>query len=246
MNKVQLKKLIENHFGYAEAVKNLRTNVQFSGNDVKLVALTSSLPGEGKSDTAYALAMSFSQMGKRTVFVDADIRKSVLMSRLEVSEKVAGLSEYLTGQCTKEEIICETNYDNLNVIFAGSYSANASELLEEDLFTELLAALKSEYDMVIIDTPPLGVVTDCAIIAKSCDGVVLVIESGAISYHLLQKVKRQLEATGSRILGVVLNKVSQDTEGYYGKYGKYGKYGQYKKYEKYSSYSSEKETAAKR
>lgn len=243
MSKVQLKKLIENHFGYAEAVKNLRTNVQFSGNDVKVVAFTSSLAGEGKSDAAYALAMSFSQMGKKTVFVDADIRKSVIKSRLEVRESVPGLSEYLSGQCSKEDILCETNYDNLSIILAGGYSANASELLEEDIFTELLRSLKQEYDMVIVDTPPMGVVTDCAIVAKSCDGVILVIESGAISYRLLKRVKEQLEATGSRILGVVLNKVSSDTQSYYGKYGKYGKYGQYRKYDEYSG---GKETAGSR
>ena len=235
---VELKKLVENNYGYSEAVKNLRTNVQFSGSDVKVIAFTSSLPGEGKTDVAYALTQSFVQIGKKVLFIDADIRKSVLAARLELREEVPGLSEYLSGQSELSDVICRTNYEGLDFIFSGKYSPAASELLEEERFTRLIAEAKETYDYVFVDTPPLGVVTDCAVIAKSVDGIIFIIESGAISYHLLQKVKAQLDTTGTRVLGVVLNKVDASKETYYGKYGKYGRYGKYSRYDKYGRYGA--------
>ena len=243
MKQIILKKLIEDHYGYAEAVKRLRTNVKFCGSSIKVIAFTSSLPGEGKSDVTYALLQSLAQIGKKVILVDADIRKSVLVSRLEVRTKIQGLSEYLSGQCEMDDVICTTNYEGLDVVFAGSYSPNASELLEEERFSELICHLREMYDYVLIDTPPLGLVTDCAIVARHCNGIILVVEAGAISYRFLQKVQAQLEGTGVRILGAVLNKVSEKSEGYYGKYGKYGKYSKYDKYGKYGAYgeSAEKE-----
>lgn len=238
MKKIDIKQLVEDDYSYLEAVKNLRTNVKFCGSSIKTIAFTSAMPGEGKSDVTYALLHSFAQIGKKVILVDADIRKSVLVSRLEVKEKVQGISEYLSGQCGKEDVICSTNHEGMDIILAGSYSPNASELLEEDRFGDLIRTLRESYDYVLIDTPPLGVVTDCAVVAKHCDGIVLVVESGAISYRLLQKVKAQLEATGTRILGVILNKVDSRTESYYGKYGNYGKYGKYGKYSRYRRYGN--------
>ena len=93
--------------------------------------------------------------------------------------------------------------------------------------------LRASYDYIIIDTPPMAEIIDGAIIAKHCDGAVMVIESGAISYHLEQKVKKQLETAGCRVLGAVLNKVDKEKFGKYGKYGYYGKYGKYGKYDRY-------------
>ncbi|MDO4938931.1 MAG: CpsD/CapB family tyrosine-protein kinase [Lachnospiraceae bacterium] len=228
MVEVELKKLNENNYYYAEAIKKLRTNVQFSGKDVKVIAFTSSLPGEGKSDVTYALAQSFSQIGKRVVIVDADIRKSVLASRLEVNKKIEGLSDYLSGQSEFDNVLYKTNYPNLDIVFAGSFSPNPAELLEEELFGEMLEHLKNTHDYVFVDTPPVRLVTDSSIVAKYCDGIILVVEAGAISYRVLQKVRDQLADTGTKILGTVLNKVDMESDGYYGKYGKYGKYGEYK------------------
>ena len=104
--------------------------------------------------------------------------------------------------------------------FAGPYSPNPAELWEEELFEDLIHALETEYDYIIIDTPPMANLIDGAIVARNRDGAVMVIESGAISYRLEQKVKNQLDKTGCRILGVVLNKVDLHEDGYYGKYGK--------------------------
>ena len=127
------------------------------------------------------------------------------------------------------------------MIFAGPYSPNPAELLEEKLFTRLLEYGRNEFDYIMIDTPPMANLIDGAIVARQCDGAVLVIESGAMSYRIEQRVKSQLEKSGLRILGVVLNKVDIYSQSYYGKYGKYGTYGKYKKYGKYGKYGYDRE-----
>ena len=130
------------------------------------------------------------------------------------------------------------------MILAGPYSPNPAELLEDELFKVLLENAKELYDYIIIDTPPMLNLIDGAIIANQCDGAVIVVESGGISYRMAQKVKSQLEKSGCRILGAVLNRVGGEYgSGYYKKYyGKYYKkyYGKYGKYERYG-YDSPKE-----
>lgn len=234
---ITLKNVISSDYAYEEAIKTLRTNIQFCGNSIRVIMMTSSVPNEGKSSITFALARSLAQTGKRVLLIDADIRKSVLVSRYQLEKDVYGLSQFLSGQKKLEEVLYSTNVEFLDVIFSGPFSPNPAELLEEDLFTNLVERSKAEYDYVIIDTPPITNVIDAAIVAKVCDGAALVIESGAISYHIAQRVKLQLEKTGCRILGVVLNKVGGENSGYYSKYyGSYGRYGKYAKYGKYSKY----------
>ncbi|MCD8084323.1 MAG: CpsD/CapB family tyrosine-protein kinase [Clostridiales bacterium] len=235
--KVTLGSETEEHYAYDEAIKTLRTNIQFCGSTVKVVMFTSSVPDEGKSSIALSAATSLAQIGKKTLLLDADIRKSVLVSRFQLTDKISGLSEYLSGQKEREDILYETDVENLNIIFAGPYSPNPAELLEEGLFSELIEWARASYDYIVVDTPPMASLIDGAIVASHCDGAVMVIESGAISYRLEQRVKQQLEKSGCRILGVVLNKVSIEGGKYYSKYGKYGRYGRYGKYGKYKEYS---------
>ncbi|MCD7992055.1 MAG: CpsD/CapB family tyrosine-protein kinase [Clostridia bacterium] len=234
---VTLNRIMKDDYYYNEAIKTLRTNIQFCGNAIKTIMLTSSLPDEGKSDITFAMASSLAQIGKRVVMIDADIRKSVLVSRYQLEREVTGLSQYLSGQRSLENVIYDTNIENLCMIFAGPYSPNPAELLEESLFGDMISKLKERYDYIIVDTPPMGNLIDGAIVARQCDGAVMVIESGSISYRLEQRVKGQLEKSGCRILGVVLNKVNMERNGYYskyyGKYGRYSKYGHYGKYDRY-------------
>lgn len=214
-------------YKFDEAIKTLRTNLMFCGSNVRTVMLTSTLPNEGKSEVAFSLASSLAQTGKRVLLVDADIRKSVLLSRYHLDQEVKGLSEFLSGQEEEKAVLYETNVENLSVIFAGAYAPNPAELLEEEEFTDLLKRSREQYDYVIVDTPPVGTIIDGAIVGKCCDGVVIVIESGAISYKALQKVKNQMEKSGCRILGAVLNKVNVTKGSYYNSYySKYG-YGEY-------------------
>lgn len=236
---VALSRNMKDDYNYNEAIKTLRTNLQFCGSNIRTILFTSALPDEGKSDVVFAAAQSLAQIGKKVLLIDADIRKSVLVSRYQLEQEVCGLTQYLSGQKKLDEALYDTNVDGLSVIFAGPYSPNPAELLEEELFQKLLEYGREFFDYILIDTPPMANLIDGAIIARSCDGAVLVIESGAVSYRLEQKVKEQLDKSGCRILGAVLNKVDIRNEAYYGKYGKYGKYGHYGRYEKYGRYDKQ-------
>ena len=235
-NKIKLERSMKDDYNYNEAIKTLRTNIQFCGSNIKTIMITSSMPDEGKSDISMALAKSLTQIGKKVLLIDADIRKSILVARYQLEQEVLGLSQYLSGQKNLDEVLYNTTTENFDIIFSGPYSPNPAELLEEGLFEKMLEAAKADYDYVIIDTPPMANLIDGAIVARHCDGAVIVIESGAISYRLEQKVKSQIEKSGCRILGVVLNKVDLSEDKYYGKYAKYGKYGKYGKYKKYERY----------
>ncbi len=188
-NSVNLANLKKGNYNYEEAIKTLRTNIQFCGSNIKVIMLESAVPNEGKSSMSFSLASSLAQIGKNVLLIDADIRKSVLVSRYQLDKEVNGLSQFLSGQKNKEEIIYETNLNNLNIIFSGPYSPNPAELLEEPVFSLLIQAVRAEYDYIIIDTPPMLNLIDGAIIANHCDGAVLVIESGKVSYRVEQKIK---------------------------------------------------------
>ena len=205
-----------------EAYKTLRTNLEFSGSDNKAIVLTSSTPNEGKSTVSIGLALALVESGKRVLFVDADLRKSVLVGRHKVTEEVKGLSHYLSGQADLNDVICRTQEPGLFVIFAGVVPPNPSELLGQKRFAHLVESGKANYDYVIIDAPPLGSVIDAAVIAKVCDASVLVVAAKTVSYKFVRTVKEQLEKTECPILGVVLNKVDMKQNKYYGKY--YGNY----------------------
>lgn len=231
MQQIELKRA-ELDYKSQEAYKTLRTNVEFSGNDIKTVAITSCTPNEGKSSISYELAVSFAQNGKKVLLIDADLRKSVLVHRHHKGKVRLGLVHYLVGKYEFEDVCCTTDIKNFNMVFAGPVPPNPSELLGNDRFKQLLEKARKEYDVVIVDTPPLGSVIDSAIVAKQCDGVMLVIANGEISYRFAQKVKEQLDKAECHILGCVLNKVNMSKGGKYGYYGKYygkyyGNYGEY-------------------
>ena len=219
--KVVITDIRKKDYFYEEAIKTLRTNIQFTGKNVKTIMFTSCFPNEGKSDVTFQLCQEIGNMGKRVLLIDADIRKSAYVSRYRIKQKVNGLSQYLSGQLAKEFLIYQTNFLNVDIIFAGPMAPNPSELLEEPAFHELLTEIREYYDYIIIDTPPVGSVIDAAIIAKDSDGAVLVIESERVSYKVAQKVKEQMEKTGCKLLGVVLNKVNIEKNKYYGKYDYY-------------------------
>ena len=205
-----------------EAYKRLRTNVQLCGSDVKVIAITSTFPGEGKSSVSFSLAMSIAETGKRVMFIDADLRKSVFVSRYRVNKSVKGLVHYLTGMNTFEEVACRTNIEGLDMMFAGPVPPNPSELLGGKNFKTLLSNLRGKYDYILIDTAPVGSVIDAAIIAQECDGAIMVVASGEVGKKYVINTKEQLDKCGCKILGAVLNKVDFATNSYYGKY--YGKY----------------------
>lgn len=234
--KVNLEKLKELDFKTNEAYKTLRTNISFSGENIRVIALTSSLPNEGKSAVSFNLAVSLAEDNKKVLYIDADVRKSVTVARYGVDIETKGLSHYLSGQQPLDKVIYETNVENLSIVFTGHVPPNPSELLGTSLFKKMIAKAREDYDYVIIDCPPLGSVIDAAIVAKECDGAIIVIEADRASYKIVQHVKKQLEQSGCKILGAVLNKIEMGGKGYgYGYYGNY--YGRY--YGDYGNYGNE-------
>ncbi len=226
MKYIEIKKPELDYYS-AEACKSLRTNLQFCGSDKKAIVFTSCTQNEGKTYVILNLAISLSEIGKKVLLLDADLRKSALLGRVDVTSSVKGLTHFLSKQASLVDIICQTNVPNFYIAFAGPVPPNPSELLSGTYFDHMLAALKESYDYILIDSPPLGSVVDSAIIASKCDGSIIVIEEGWNSYRFEQDIKRQLEKTGTPILGAVLNKVDYSKSSHYGYYGKYGKYGKY-------------------
>lgn len=213
-------------YGVREAIKTLRTNIQFCGDDKQVIMMTSCLPGEGKTTTTVDLACSIAEMNKSVILIDADMRKSVMASRFKIEGSAKGLSHFLSGQCTVADAIVSTNVPKMHLLMAGPLAPNPTELLETNRFKGLIESLRKVYDYVLIDCPPMGLVVDAAIIARYSDGMILVLESAKTKYRLAQDVKGKLEMTNCPILGVVLNKVERGkNKGYYSKY--YGK--EYKK-----------------
>lgn len=206
---------------YEEAIKTLRTNIQFSGMEMKVILLTSCYPNEGKSDVVFQLAREMGKIRKKVLLLDADIRKSSFVRRFEVEGEITGLSHLLSGQSEGKSIIYSTNYPNVDMIFAGPAVPNPSELLSQKAFGSLINILKERYDYILVDTPPVASVIDAVVVAKQCDAALLVIESDAVSHKMAAKVKEQLQRTGCKVLGAVLNKADVGRDKYYTKYGYY-------------------------
>jgi capsular exopolysaccharide synthesis family protein len=224
MEIINVSRMIPKDFRASEAMKTLRTNLIFSGPSVRVIGLTSYGAAEGKSTISFQLAVSFAQAGKRVLLVDADLRRSVMANRLQVKSKPEGLSHYLTGQANVSDLLCETDMPGMYIMFAGTRVPNSTELLGSENFAKLIPALKDAFDYVIVDTAPLGQVIDCAVMAPYLDGVAMVIDSTNNSYKLERKIKHQIEKSGGKVLGAILNQVDFSLQrGYYSRY-----YGYYK------------------
>ncbi|WP_198957428.1 CpsD/CapB family tyrosine-protein kinase [Paenibacillus selenitireducens] len=205
----------------AEAYRSLRTNIDFSSIDeeIRVIMVTSSGPEEGKSTTLANLAVSYAQSDKKVVVIDGDMRRPTCHHTFNLSNQ-SGLSSIVTGQIEMQQAIKATEVDNLFVITSGPLPPNPSELLGSKRMNELLEQLKMNFDIIIIDTPPVLAVTDAQIISSKCDGVVLVIHSGKVKRDMAIKAKASLDHVRARILGVVLNNVKHKKEDmYYYYYG---------------------------
>jgi capsular exopolysaccharide synthesis family protein len=194
----------------SEAYRRLRTNIEFSNRDgaLKTIAITSAVPGEGRSTTSANIAVAYAQANKNVLLIDADLRKPSQHHIFELSNHY-GLSTMLTGRSEPEDVIQKTIIDNLQVISAGPIPSNPSELLDSLSMTTLLEATKERFDIIIIDTPPIMTVTDALVVAGKCDGVVLVIHAGKVKNDAAAKAHASLEYGKATILGAVLNHVSR-------------------------------------
>ena len=215
-------------YAVEEAMNRLRINIKFCGKNTRKILLTSCMPNEGKSTVSTYLWKMLAEAGFPTVLVDVDLRKSVLMKRLQTDaeKETKGLNHYLSGLAEYDEVVYKTNIDNAYIVPCTQLLENPSPLLEDVRFRELLDKLAAEYRFVIVDTPPLGSVSDGALIASMCDGAVLVIRAGETPKAMIRQSLHEIEQSGCKLLGTVLNRAEGAGRGY-GKYGKYGKYGNY-------------------
>jgi len=208
-----------------EAYRTLRTNLRYIIPSVpaKLIAISSALPGEGKSTTATNLAISFAQGGNKTILVEADLRRPNLSKYLGVQKQNnQGLSNILTGtfKITPQSVkknLGEDGVESLDILYAGKIPPNPSEILGSERFDQLLTCLRRNYEYVILDSPPLLPVADAAIIATKVDGVLLVVHAGKTKKSEFMGSRAAVESVSAKILGVVLNKIPENSRGY--KYG---------------------------
>ncbi len=231
MKQASIKHLKPLKYSGNEAINTICSNISFAGNDVRIVLLTSCNESEGKSYLSMQIAYTMAKRGRKVILIDSDLRRSVMVSRFGVSTEgeLKGLAHYLTGHNEIEDVIYETNVGNLYIVPVGRDVANPIPLLLSKAFKDLMKILSKEYDMVIVDTPPVGVVIDAAEIAKCCDGVIFVTKYKHTHRRELMYAKQQITQTGSPILGCILNDVTFDsisTKKYYGKsyYSHYGYY----------------------
>lgn len=214
----------ENEYFTQEAYKTLRTNIQFCGHDIKVIAITSVNENEGKSTVSLHIGRSFAELDKKVLVIDADMRKSVIAGRNTTANTPNGLSELLTGLKERDECFYPVKDYSMDVVFSGPYPPNPVELLSNTKFEELLARCREEYDYIIIDTPPLGQVIDAAVVAEKCDGVIMVLGSTRVHYKQAQELVEQVEKSGAKMLGIVRNNRKKNEKKYYyrKKYYRYG------------------------
>lgn len=225
--KVNFNTLSSNDYITSEAYKTLRTNIFFCGSEIKTIMLTSYNENEGKSTVSTELVKSFAEYGKKSLLIDADMRKSVMLKKSIRASEVMGLSEILSGLVEPEEAIFHTQDQNFDVIFSGHFPPNPVELIGNGVFASLLEKLKGIYDYIIIDTPPLGVVIDAAVIASLCDGAIYVVGGDKVPRKAARDVCDQIVKSGCRLLGAVVNQTEKGKiyqKRYYGKAKGYKEY----------------------
>lgn len=218
-------------FAASEAYKLLRTKLQFSfagDKGCRVIGLSSALSGEGKSLTAVNVAYTLSQLNKKVILIDCDMRRPTLAEKLGIS-KTPGLSSFLTGQCDLEELLQDCNLkgeeEAFAVITAGQNPPNPVELLSSARMEKALEVLRKYYDYVILDLPPVGEVTDAMAVAKKTDGMLLVVRQNYCDRIVLADAVRQFAFINSKILGIVMNCTVESTrtygKSYYRRYYKY-------------------------
>ncbi len=192
----------------SESYRMLRTNIQFTSIDrsIRSILVTSPEPGAGKSTTSVNLAVTFAQEGKKVVLVDADMRNPTQHYYFMKSNRT-GLSNALAGQTPLQQNLVETYVDNLTLLPSGSIPPNPAEMLSSNRMVDLLEELYKQFDVIILDSPPVMAVTDAQVLAARCDGVLVILKAGKVKRQLAQKTIERLKYVNANLLGVLLNKV---------------------------------------
>jgi capsular exopolysaccharide synthesis family protein len=217
---------LDPHSPVAETFRSLRTTILFAGldKDIRVLALSSSAPQEGKSTTSSNLAIVMAQMGKKTLLVDADLRRPVQHSVFGLPRE-PGLTNLLFDRATFDEAIQATDVPNLYLLPCGIIPPNPSELLGSNRMTQLIQRLREEFDFVLLDTPPVVAVTDALLLGHVSDATIIITRAGVSRIDALLRAMDAVERSGANLLGVVLNDFNP-----VGSYGSYYKYYQYYQY----------------
>ncbi|GGG76392.1 CpsD/CapB family tyrosine-protein kinase [Paenibacillus radicis (ex Gao et al. 2016)] len=205
---------------FAESYRVLRTNIQFSSVDTQFQVLmvASAQAGEGKTTVISNLAAAYAQEGKRVLLIDMDLRKPSLHYFFSQTNH-KGLTSLLTGQLTTQDVVIQTQVPNLSLITAGPTPPHPAEMLSSQKMSQLMEELRRDYDIILVDTPPILAVTDGLLASVLCDGVILVVQASVVKKALVLKAKERLEHVQARIVGTVLNQLNRDDNlnvGYYG------------------------------
>ena len=229
MKKLMLTKFEPLDYAANEAINTLCANLTFSGAGIRKIMITSSQAAEGKTLTTMNMMRTFAALGKTVVYVSGDLRRSPIVQAYGIrfeGEDTVGITHYLAGMASAAEVVYQTNIPGAYLVPVGRDVSNSLSLLSTPRLPALLDYLASAFDIVLVDSPPIGVIIDAAEIAKSCDGTLIVVNYDGVRRQELVKVKEQLEQTGCPILGTVLNMVKLDNylskKYYYKSYYSYG------------------------
>lgn len=210
----------------AEAFRTIRTAIYFGGADdraVKTILLTSPSPGDGKSTCASNLAIAIAQAGRRVLLIDADCRRPAQHKTFGIEEGL-GLAAILTGRASLDDAVCHTEIDRLDLLPCGPLPHSPAELLDSQTMLDLLTEAGGRYDQVIVDSPPVTLVSDARILAGSCDATVLVLRASRSTRRSTTLAWNALASVGANLIGVVVNDVINEKQGYaYYGYGRYGR-----------------------
>jgi len=237
------------NFAIKEAFKTLRTNLQFTltGKECEVITISSAVPMDGKSTITVNLAITIAQTGARVLIIDCDLRKGRLHKFFEGAQNKVGASNVISGMVTAEKAIQkavipdpESKVDSLYILCSGSIPPNPSELVASNNMAKMLEVLRKDFDYILIDTPPVNIVSDALPITKISEGVLLVVRQNQTSYADVENAIKNFELVGSNLLGFILNGVDIESgKNYKYKYGKYKSYS----YNAYSYYSNDDENS---
>ena len=206
----------------AECCRSLRTNILFSAADrqIKTLVVSSANPQEGKTTTVIYLGTTMAQSGQRVLLIDTDMRRPRLHASLGIPRHT-GITNLIVGDRDYDDVIRTTDIPNLFVLPCGPLPPNPAELLMSKRFAAVLEELTSRFDRVILDSPPLGAVTDAVVLSKQTDGVVLVVQAGKTLRDEVRRSVRQIRHVHGQVVGVIVNQLDAHDRryGYYNYYG---------------------------
>lgn len=213
----------ESKFAVREAYKTLRTNIIFAlpREESSVILITSSWPMEGKTTNCANLAVVFSQMGEKTLLIDGDLRKPRIHKIFKLPSKL-GLSNVLRRLCTFDEAIQHTQYDNLDILSSGLIPPNPAELLGSEEMKALIEEAKKKYKYILIDTPPVNMVSDAIVMAPLVSGMVVVVRQNITVHKSVTEALEKIDFTGAKILGFILNDSANAEGSYYSGKKRYG------------------------